>query len=424
MNQSVIAVGVGALLVGGVGGFVLGGGKSGGNTSAVTENARKSVVMDLNPSERSVVSSLAEVYEQPTQTARTQSMLDFYANLDPALFEEEARKLSSLPFSERILASYLLFSKWGETDPLAAIAHAQTMGPAGMFAMPTVLQSWASVDPQSAGTYYEENAGDFRMLRMMGGGRGRGGRGEDGVASGIATEWARQDVDGALAWAKDLENGSERAVASVISEVAREDHQAALEIAGGLEGDEQNRAYQSVAAAWAEDDWDAMSSWAKSLPEDISSEVYDAGVSGVAENLALENPAEAMDFLIENGGENALDDSLRRVVGTYSASDPAAARDSINALDDGDVRDDAVRVFARTQLGSDPESAVSLAATIADDERRAESVTRYGQSWIRSDEEAAVSYFESSGVVDAETLAQMQEDAASGGRGRGRGRGR
>ena len=67
---------------------------------------------------------------------------------------------------------------------------------------------------------------------------------------------------------------------------------------------------------------------------------------------------------------------------------------------------------------------MSLAATIADDERRAESVTRYGQSWIRSDEEAAVSYFESSGVVDAETLAQMQEDAASGGRGRGRGRGR
>ena len=75
MNQSVIAVGVGALLVGGIGGFVLGGGKSGENTGAVTENASKSVIMDLNPSERLVVSSLEEVYEQPSQTARTQRCL-------------------------------------------------------------------------------------------------------------------------------------------------------------------------------------------------------------------------------------------------------------------------------------------------------------------------------------------------------------
>ena len=67
--------------------------------------------------------SIEEIYRQPGQSNRIQSLLDFYANLSPDEFSAEADKLEALPFNVRILAGVLLFGKWAEVDPTAAMAR-------------------------------------------------------------------------------------------------------------------------------------------------------------------------------------------------------------------------------------------------------------------------------------------------------------
>src|SRR5690606_9072733 len=113
------------------------------------------------------------------------------------------------------------------------------MGFAAVFVRPTILQSWASVDPENAAKYYSENPREFSMMG--------GGRGQNGAAS-IAAEWAKQDPQAALAWASSL-NGDDknRAMTSVVREVALEDPKKAAELAQGMAPGERGDAYGSIA---------------------------------------------------------------------------------------------------------------------------------------------------------------------------------
>jgi hypothetical protein len=120
--------------------------------------------------------SYEAIAAEPGQMNRIQGLVDLYSNLSPGEYADEADKLDDLPFSERILAAYLLFAAWAEVSPIDAMDHANSkMGFAGNFVKPTVLQSWAATDPSASASYYESNKGEFAMMGMMG--RGRGGRG-------------------------------------------------------------------------------------------------------------------------------------------------------------------------------------------------------------------------------------------------------
>ncbi len=130
--------------------------------------------------------------------------------------------------NERIMASFLLFGHWAEVDPTAAMAFSNTMGFGGAFVRPTILQSWASVDPANAAKYYAENPREFARMGMMGGGRGP--MGGQGPASIIASEWARQDPAAALAWASTLTTEKGQAMNAVVGEVAKTDPKKAAEM--------------------------------------------------------------------------------------------------------------------------------------------------------------------------------------------------
>ena len=85
--------------------------------------------------------TIDEIYSKPGQSNRVQALLDLYASLGPDEFAAEAEKLDALPFNERILASVLLFGKWAEVDPTAAMAFTDTMGFAGAFVRPTASKA-------------------------------------------------------------------------------------------------------------------------------------------------------------------------------------------------------------------------------------------------------------------------------------------
>ena len=445
MNSSLIAVGVGGLLLGGIGGFVVGGngdstpGAEGDSSATKTERAKVIAAGSSRSSE--VVRDFSEIYREPGQTARVQKLLDYYANLDPSLFESEAGKLDELPFSERILASYLLFSQWAEVDPTAALAHTDTMGRAGFFVKPTVLQSWASTDPAGAAQFLKDNPRDFMMMGMMGGGRGQG------AAGTIATEWARQDPQAALTWAKGLDgNESTGAIANVIKQVASDDPVAALAMAQGLEGDAQRAAYRSIAPEWAKEDWDGMENWARGLPAAERDAALAEGARGLAqrdpveaaaklltladgnarnrafddvvESYAQQDPQGAMDFLLQNGSEEVQEDSMREAMGPLARTNPSAALDVINSLDDNSVRDRAVSTYVFSASDADPQETIALAATIGDDGSRERTVGLAARQWYREDEAAADAYFADSNLIAPEALQDIKNEAQNGGGGR------
>jgi len=390
-----------------------------------------------------------QIVNLPGSMTRVQSLMDFYASLSPARLEEEAAKLEDLPPNERILASFLLFGRWGESDPTAAMNFARTMGFTGMFVRPTVLQSWASTDPVSAARYYEENPREFAMMGAMGamGGGGRGPMGGMVGAAVIAGEWAKQDPAAALEWAGGLSREKAGAMQAVITQVANTDPKAAAEMLGKIQGESLSDSYQAVAARYGAKDYAAATNWIRTLPLEEQSAAMasairglskqdpvsaalelgrmndggekDSAVSGVVENLARIDPAAAADFLKKQTSERALRESMRQLMPNWVAKDPAAALRFANSYEAGPIRDSAIQSYVWSHGDGSPQELMAVAETIGDEGDRNRTVGMAAMRWMREDEEAAKAYIQNSQSLPDEAKTRILEGRGFwGGRGR------
>jgi hypothetical protein len=367
---------------------------------------------------------------------------------------EAAGKLEELPMAQRIMASMLLFSRWGEVDPQGALAHAATLGPGGFFARPTILQSWASTDPANAAKYFTEHPGDFAMMGGFGGG-GPGGGG-DNAASVIATEWAKLDPDAAIAWANSLSGNSQSgALRSIISELAGTDPTKAAQIASTLTGGEQARAYGDIAEKMAAKDFASAEAFINGLPAEVrdralsdalnvlartdpqaaaaklatmaAGEDRDRAVSGIAEGWARQDPAAAAAWVSQQTTED-MDDAVRSVVSSWAGRDSAAALSWIQSQPQGEVRDEAIGTYIWTNRSSDPQSTLQLAESISDEGDRNRSIFMATRRWMQQDRDAATNYIQQSTTLTDEAKQRILEGGrggwGGGGPGGGRGRGR
>ena len=370
--------------------------------------------------------SLQDVVNTPGQTARLQALVDLYSGLSPEEFPGEADKLNDLPFNERILNAYVLFAAWAEVAPYEAFEHANTkMGRTGMFVRPTILQSWAASDPKAAADYYQANRSDFVMMDMM-------GRGREGGASGAATiagEWARQDPEGALAWAKSLPEG-ERDDASIkaIAQIASSDPEKAAGLTAGLEGRSLTEARQMIAAEWARIDWDRAENFINILPASQRAEAMGAAVgalagddpvlaaskalgipegparngaiSAVAESMAREQPAEAARWVSANGDEETQRQAVGNIMSNWVNQDPSAAKDWAVSRPAGPVRDAAVASYVINDSKGSPPENIQLAESISDERSRGWAVGMATMRWMGEDREAAIDFVQSSDLID------------------------
>jgi hypothetical protein len=439
--KNLIAIAGACLLTGGAIGYIAGNQKGDSRSSSdessssgsqtVSSNSRRARNSggDLGSDDRSRTSrprTLEEVANTPGQTARIQALMDLYSGLSRDEFPGEADKLNDLPFNERILNAYVLFAAWAEVAPYEAFDHAKTkMGRTGMFVRPTILQSWAASDPKAAAEYYSANKSDFVMMGMMG--RDRGGSGSG--AATIAGEWAKQDPEGALAWARSLE-GTEGADASVraISQIAATDPQRAATLTNGLEGRSLTEANRNIASEWARSDWGAAENFINSLPADqqgdamgaavrsLASEdptlaasrvleipegnARDEAIETVAESMAREQPAEAAQWVTENGNENAQREAMRDIMSNWVSQDPGAARDWAVSRPEGAVRDAAVSSYVMNDSNGSPAENIRLAETITDERSRGWAVGMTTMRWMSEDREAATNYIRNSDMID------------------------
>ncbi len=393
--------------------------------------------------------SLDEIYRQPGQSNRVQSLLDFYSNLGPGEFSAEADKLDALPFNERILAGVLLFGKWAEVDPIAAMAYTDTMGFGGAMVRPTVLQGWASTDPVNAAKFYTENPSQFAMMNMMG---GRGGMANQGPTEIIAGEWAKQDPAAALAWASGLSNNSSAAMSTVISEVAKSDPMKAANMVSGMAEEARGQAYESIAKQWAQKDFNEAVAWVASLPESQRASAMSAAIEGLATSnpaLAatelvkmtdLEARADVVPLVAKNYARtdvqgsmkwlNTLDDqakreSMREVMPIWAATDSAAALNFIKTQTSPEVKDRAAESYIWSNRSTPPAQLVEVVGMISNEGDRSRATGVLAARWMQEDKAAASDYINSNESIPAEMKERLLNGQSMwGGGGRGRGRGR
>lgn len=428
MNRSIL-FGVSALLAGGALGFVVG--KSAGGSDQAADQGQAGVnstkvIHDRSSSGRSSGSSssfsdrsVTDVLRDPGQTARIKNLIDLYASMDAFQLAAEAEKLDGLPMADRFMASMLLYARWGEVDPMGALEHTKSLGFASMFVKPTIMRSWASVDPVNAAAFYDENPNQFSTF----GGR-RGPMGEGG-ASVIAREWAKSDPTAALAWAQSLDgNESSDAVVTVISQMAMSDPEQAAKEAAKLDEQYAARAYGEIAEQWAKTDMAATEAWINTL----SGEAKERAMASALGSLASQDPVEAASRVSSISDEDSRDRAIRDVASTWSREDPKAAatwlveqdaddgamwrvmgnwvsQDSAGALTFiqeqpvGEMRDTATQTYLRMNRNGDPAEAVSLAEGISDEGDRSRTLSRTVSQWMREDEAAATSYVQSTDML-------------------------
>lgn len=432
MNKNFLIPGV-ALAIGL--GVDFGFGKSGsatGDESATAEaNARtrsgeRSVAgSDGAPTRDKKARSVEEIYQKPGQSNRIQGLLDFYANLSADQFASEAEKLDALPFNERILASVLLFGKWAEVDPTAAMAFTDSMGMAGAFVRPTVLQGWASTDPVNAAKYYTDNPGQFAMMNMMGGGRGMGGQGAAGI---IAGEWAKQDPAGAMEWASGLKSNSGDAMTAVITQVAKTDPSKAAEMVGRMEAGAQGDAYEKIARQWGAKSFADAAAWANGLPEEQRGAAMSAAIEGlaqsdpegaaaeiskmtdadarrdavptVARNYARKDVRGSMDWLNSLGDDEAKMDSMREVMPIWAASDSEAALGFIKAQTSSEVKDSAAETYVWSNRTTPSAQLAEVAGMITDEGDRSRATGIVAARWMQEDKDGATQFINGSTAIN------------------------
>jgi hypothetical protein len=447
---------VATLVVGAAGGYISGKNTVVGSAPVAEESTQRSrsstrttgSASDETAKKSRAGTSTDEIARMPGNSTRVQALIDFYSGLTPEQLAEEAGKLDGLPMGERMLASFLLFGRWAEVDPTAAMAFSNTMGMAGGFVRPTILQSWASVDPANAAKYYAANPREFAMMDMMGGGRGP--MGGQGASSIIATEWARQDPAAALAWASSLATGKTEAMNAVVGEVAKTDPRKAADMLAKMSPEERAGSYRSVASRYGALDFVEAQTWIRTLPADEQASALASAVGGLSNtdpfaaaaqvakmeagdakdnliedvvgDLARRDPQAAMDFLKEQTSEEAQRDSMRQLMPALTAKNPIAALAFVNSYQPGPVRDSAAQAYVWSNNKGSPAEMIQVAESITDEGDRDRTVGIAAMRWMREDAPAAKAYVEASTSLSDEAKKRITEGRSMwGGGGNGRG---
>lgn len=350
-----------------------------------------------------------------------------YSSFSPAQLAKEIARLEHLPAGERASETLLLFARWGEVDPLAALAQANLYGVAGEAARCEVLKSWSTNDPRAAADWFVKNTGQFAGVQP-----GRSVSEREIASSAVARAWAKQDPEAALAWAVTRGPEAARCVGSVLGETAVENPALAIRLAESADASVLKSASGEIAWQWASMDFSAAEKWIRTLPSDCQN----AAMARAIGSLSLSDPEKAarqLDSLpdgaereravglvmrqlakedtavAERWLESQPSDAARRagaigLVTAMAADDPAGARGLLDVLQPGPARDGAAAAYIRSASSVKPEDLLEIAGGLSNDADRGQSIALIITRWKQEDGEAAERYimenFGSAGADD------------------------
>ena len=205
-----------------------------------------------------VSGALQKILNAPGQMGRMEALLGFVKTLDAEGVE------AALPFvrgmgrgGDQFMSMGLLMGRYAEIDPERALTYVGKQG--GMergFGTSSILRTWAASDPRAAADYLTNNVlgsgGDDWMLRR--------------TAGSLASEWAKQDSDAALAWATNLPDEVKGdAMNNIVEQLTSQDPLEAAKVAMGFEGEQRQRSLRTIADQWSRNAPEDAVKWAESL---------------------------------------------------------------------------------------------------------------------------------------------------------------
>ena len=217
------------------------------------------------------------------------SRLQRYQSMSHAEYAAEVETLTALKNTDRYMATFLLYTAWGERDPHGALeflnSSSLTDGQQD-YARRIVYKAWTAQDPQAAITRLTQSpefSGDDRSTRYD-------------IAT-ITNEWLKRDREAAFTWLQGLDSKHKgRALSEFFSSMSQQDMDYALQKVSALAPEDQSDAASEIAEQWGRNlDWNVIQSNITQLPADTQQEALKAALY----RFASQQPYEATAIISE-----------------------------------------------------------------------------------------------------------------------------
>jgi hypothetical protein len=356
------------------------------------------------------------------------------AEKDPQAAFEWMKTLS--PDLRRLVPVSVIYSKWGDRDPAAAVTARETKDKEGLNGDWSLTHKWAEKDPEGAlkwsferENFYSVSEGIFALLEKD---PRRVPSILDEVSdpqriptlNRIAAAWSTKDFPAVLAWARTLTKPGEKEAAfsnmvSAANQLPEAERRAFISEAGvnsaagfqtlwSLDRGEAIRNFESMSAPQQKEVWAKVS---ESLIQESP-----AALAGMIDMMRKNDPAQ------KAVTANDRSDSLPRMISAWAQYDPAAAAAWVNTLPEGNAqtwaannlvsswsrndlesaaswtralpagpaKDNALTQLAGATLAAgDPSVSLKWSASIKDADIRTDSLTRNFATWFAADPSTA-----------------------------------
>jgi hypothetical protein len=249
--------------------------------------------------------------------------------LDPSQIEQTLAEVEAMKdYRLRSQLRGMLLSRWGESDPKAALAYAQGL------------------------ENEMENVGEKRS---------------------VMRSWGEKDFPAAKAWLEGLPNPGalrELAMRDLAFGLAQKDPAAAVSLARSLPGDDGQRFLRGAINAWCLKDADAAFAYVAKLPADPNEPYWDKKflTLEMMSTLAKKDPDKVITML-EQFPAGDQNNALRSIGFYLGQSDPKAALDWANQQPDPQVKSSILPGVISAMSEKDPKGALELAQSLPAGER-------------------------------------------------------
>ena len=288
--------------------------------------------------------------------------------LDPSQIRETLAEVEAMKGDERFRSQLrnMLLSRWGESDPKAALA-------------------WAQGQTSGITTFGVEN---FRI------------GGDNGLSiTPLFNSWLKKDSSAAKAWLEGLPADSlfrRGLLPSFVFGLAQRDPAAALSLARSLsnaQGQDDFSRRNIISRAlngWCLQDADAAIAYVGQLPADQNKISI---LESMIRTLAPKDPVKALNLLEQIPSENQQNYALRTIGSSWAESDPKAALDFANQQTDPKVKSEILKGVIDGMAQKDPKGALELALSLPKtDDSRENRISDVLFDLSESDPKGAVGY--------------------------------
>ncbi len=396
-----------------------------------------------------------------------ENVLEGWAQVDP---RGALAWAGQLPGGVRAGALSTALGNLAVQDPKAAIDYFNSLtSPTDRNALAGVLaSSWGKIDPVAAATWVDENvtgqSHDTAMLGLIGQLSETSplqaasmldrlpDRLQAQAITQIATNWAAQDIKGAMDWVQTQPGANppnaqiKQLQVNMINNLTNVDPSKAAAYVLTIQDNPMfGRLVEQVAANWVGADPNAAFAWAKSLPMDgggynamlqvitqytskdpvaawnmatqlPDGTLRDNSMTNVFNKWVARNPADAAQQL-GSLPEKSQVTATTTLATAWLNQDPQTAEKWINTLPTGTARDNAVSQIIRIEGSNDLPTAYTWATTIGNDALRYTQIRQVVQQWSGKDPAAAAAAVQNANVTEQQravlmSLAQRATPAA------------